>query len=101
MSAKLSELKAQHTTTAPNDWRQVLRVVGNSHIALPSLMPTAQALEQAVVHQATGLALMRVATSGVRKGVYRYATHEAANRASEEALLVAMAMNLPPFATAK
>lgn len=78
-----------------------MRVVGNSHIALPSLMPTAQALEQAAIHQATGVALMRVATSGVRKGVYRYASHEAANRASEEALLVAIAMNLPPSAAAR
>jgi hypothetical protein len=78
-----------------------MRVVGNSHIALPSLMPAAQALEQAAIHQATGLALMRVATSGVRKGVYRYASHEAANRASDEALLVAIAMNLPRSATAQ
>ncbi len=78
-----------------------MRVVGNSHITLPTLMPTAQALQRAAIHQATGVALMRVATSGVRKGVYRYATHEAANHASEEALLVAMAMNLPPSATAR
>ena len=71
-----------------------MRVVGNSHIALPSLMPSAAALQQAAVHQATALALMRVASSGVRKGVYRFATHEAANRASEEALIVAMSLNL-------
>ena len=74
-----------------------MRMVGNKQIALPSLMPSALALQRAAIHQATGGALMRIATSGVRKGVYRYACHDAANRASEEALLVAMAMNsLPP-----
>lgn len=78
-----------------------MRVVGNNQLALPQLMPSAQALRQAAIHQATGLALMRVATSGVRKGVYRYASHEAANQASEEALLVAIAMNLPLSATKK
>jgi hypothetical protein len=70
-----------------------MRVVGTSHIPLPNLMPSAAALHQAAIHQATGMALMRVATTGVRKGVYRYATHEAANRANEEALQLAIAMN--------
>ena len=71
-----------------------MRVVGNTHIALPSLMPSAVALQQAAVHQATAMALMRVASSGVRKGVYRFATHEAANRASEEAITAAISLNL-------
>lgn len=78
-----------------------MRVVGNSQILLPSLMPSALALQQAAIHQATGMALMRVATSGIRKGVYRYASHEAANRASEEALLVAIAMNSPATLTGR
>ncbi len=71
-----------------------MRVVGNTHIALPSLMPSAAGLRQAAIHQATGMALMRVASSGVRKGVYRFASHEAANRASEEAIVVAISLNL-------
>lgn len=71
-----------------------MRIVGNTQIALPSLMPSAAGLRQAAVHQATGMALMRVASSGVRKGVYRFATHEAANRASEEAIIVAISLNL-------
>ncbi|MDD5029608.1 MAG: hypothetical protein PHH58_08935 [Rhodoferax sp.] len=71
-----------------------MRVVGNTQIALPSLMPSAAALRQAQVHQATAAALMRVATTGVRKGVYRYATHEAANRASDEALSIAIVLNI-------
>lgn len=75
-----------------------MRVVGNTHIALPSLMPSAAALQQAAVHQATAMALMRVPSSGVRKGVYRFATHEAANRASEAAISVAISLNLKHLA---
>lgn len=75
-----------------------MRVVGTTHIALPSLMPSAAALQQAAVHQATASALMRVASSGVRKGVYRFATHEAANRASEEAITAAISLNLKRLA---
>ena len=75
-----------------------MRVVGTTHIALPSLMPSAAALQQAAVHQATASALMRVPSSGVRKGVYRYPTHEAANRASEEAITVAISLNLKRLA---
>ena len=37
---------------------------------------------------------MPVLTCGVRKGIYRYATHEAANQASEEAVVQAIALNL-------
>lgn len=76
-----------------------MRVVGNSQIALPQLTPSSTALQQAAIHQATAMALMRVASSGVRKGIYRYASHEAANRASEEALVVAMLLNMPPIAS--
>ena len=57
-------------------------------------MPTAAALHLAAVHQKTGMALMRVASSGVRKGVYRFTSHEAANRASEVAVAVAISLNL-------
>ena len=70
-----------------------MRVVGHTHIAQPSLMPSVAALQQAAVHQATAMALMRVATSGVRKGVYRFTSHEAANQASDEAVSVAISLN--------
>jgi len=75
-----------------------MRIVGKSQIALPNLLPSAVALHQAAVHQATAMALMRVASSGVRKGVYRFATHEAANRASDEALALAIALNVQRMA---
>lgn len=74
-----------------------MRTVGTNQIALPSLMPTAAALHLAAVHQKTGMALMRVASSGVRKGVYRFTSHEAANRASEEAVAVAISLNQTAF----
>ncbi len=70
-----------------------MRTVGNKLIAQPQLQPSAAALAQASVHQATAAALMPVLTCGVRKGVYRYATHEAANQASEEALVRAIALS--------
>ena len=70
-----------------------MRIVGKKLIAQPHLLPSAAALAQAAVHQATGMALMPVLTCGVRKGIYRYATHEAANQASEEALVHAIALN--------
>ena len=76
-----------------------MRVVGNSQIALPQLTPSSTALQQAAIHQATAMALMRVASNGVRKGIYRYASLEAANRASEEAQVVAMLLNVPPIAS--
>lgn len=75
-----------------------MRVVGKNQIALPSMMPSVASLHQAAIHQATGMALMRVASSGVRKGVYRFTSHEAANRASEEAIAVAISLNLNPLA---
>ncbi len=77
----------------PNATIGTMRTVGTAKISLPSLLPSAEGLRQAAVHQATGLALMRVASTGIRKGIYRFPSHEAANRASEEALVVAIALN--------
>ena len=70
-----------------------MRIVGKKLIAQPHLLPTADALAQAAIHQATGDALMPVLTCGVRKGIYRYATHEAANQASDEAVVYAITLN--------
>ena len=70
-----------------------MRTVGKKQIPLPHFMPSAKAFELAQVHQVTGAALMSVKTSGVIKGVYRYSTHEAANQASEDAMLYAMGLN--------
>jgi hypothetical protein len=40
----------------------VMRIVGNKLIAQPHFMPSAAALAQAAIHQATGMALMPVLT---------------------------------------
>jgi hypothetical protein len=47
------------------------------------------------VHQATALALAlaAVATTGVRRGIYRFATHAQANAHSEEAMVRAIVEN--------
>ncbi len=42
-------------------------------------VPTAQALREAAVHQATGQSLAVFSSTGIRKGVYRFKTHEAAD----------------------
>ena len=51
-------------------------------------------LALAALHQRTGQALAGVATTGILKGVYRFASHEEMNRHSDEALARAIAMNV-------
>ncbi|MBI5911207.1 MAG: hypothetical protein HY848_14805 [Betaproteobacteria bacterium] len=46
------------------------------------------------VHQRTGQALAAFATTGIVKGIYRFATHDEMNRHSDEALARAMAANI-------
>ena len=46
------------------------------------------------VHQQTGQALAALATTGIAKGIYRFATHDEMNRHSEEALARAIAANV-------
>jgi hypothetical protein len=70
-----------------------MRTVGSSRISTPSLLPTADALRAAAVHQAAGSALAALPTTGIECGVYRYATHEAMNRHTDEALARALAAN--------
>jgi hypothetical protein len=70
-----------------------MRTVGKKQIPLPQFLPGTQGFELAQVHQATGAALMSVKTSGVIKGVYRYSTHQAANQASENAMVYAIVLN--------
>jgi len=44
-------------------------------------------------HQQSGLALAAVPTTGVRHGVYRFASHEEMNRATDDALTLAILLN--------
>ncbi len=71
-----------------------MRVVGNSRIPGPQLMPSAQGLVAARAHQNAGLALAAVRTTGIAHGIYRFASHEEMNRATDEALVSAIRLNM-------
>jgi hypothetical protein len=61
---------------------------------LPSALPQAQALRRAAVHQAGGRALAQFSSTGIAKGVYRFASHdEAADAQANQALARVMAAN--------
>jgi len=70
-----------------------MRQVGHRVIPRPTLKPSGEALRLAAIHQHTGQALAGLATTGIAKGVYRFASHEAMNRADEEALARVVAAN--------
>jgi hypothetical protein len=70
-----------------------MRQVGTCNPQLPSASPSAEALRAAAAHQKTGAALAALATTGIAKGVYRFASHAEMNRQTEEALARAMALN--------
>jgi hypothetical protein len=70
-----------------------MRQVGNRSPQLPSALPSAQALRAAAAHQKTGAALAALATTGIVKGVYRFASHAEMNRHTEEALARAIVLN--------
>ena len=59
----------------------------------PGHIPSANGLASARIHQATGAALAAVASTGIRRGIYRFATHEDMNRATEDALVRAIDLN--------
>ena len=71
-----------------------MRVVGHNRIPGPQLTPSAQGLATAQVHQNAGIALAAIPTTGIRHGIYRFASHEAMNRATEEALVGAIRLNV-------
>ena len=71
-----------------------MRVVGSTSIPGPQLMPSAQGLVAARAHQNAGFALAAVRTTGIPHGIYRFASHEEMNRATEEALVDAIRLNV-------
>lgn len=71
-----------------------MKVLGQKSMPLPQMLPSAQGLAAARVHQATAAALAAVSSTGIAKGVYRFATHEEMNRADEEALVWVIRQNL-------
>ena len=105
-SARCWGLCAEHAPTAIEKCTQRLRaldsrlchtlrmrVVGHHRIPGPQLTPRAQGLGAARAHQSAGLALAAVPTTGIRHGIYRFASHEEMNCATEEALVDAIRLN--------
>ena len=71
-----------------------MRQIGNKEPAQLKLVPTASNLELARIHQRTGQALAAVKTTGIVKGIYRFANHAQMNRHSDDALARVIAANL-------
>jgi len=71
-----------------------MRQLGRRIVGLPATTPSAEALRTAAIHQATGQALAAVATTGIQKGIYRFASHAEMNRHSDEALTRVLVMNI-------
>ena len=71
-----------------------MRQIGKRGQGQPGFNPRADSLRMAGIHQRTGQALAALATTGVVKGIYRFATHEEMNRHSDEALARAIAANV-------
>ncbi|MFM9884050.1 MAG: hypothetical protein ACKVQT_13585 [Burkholderiales bacterium] len=71
-----------------------MRVIGKRTIRSPGLMPSAEALRIAAVHQETGQALAAVVTTGIPKGIYRFKSHEEMNRFDDDALVRAIVINM-------
>jgi hypothetical protein len=71
-----------------------MRRIGNRNPSLPAFNPSAEALLLAVAHQSTGEALAALPTTGIKKGIYRFATHADMNRHSDAALARAIAANI-------
>ncbi len=71
-----------------------MKQIGRRKAGRIAATPSARALRAAAVHQATGRALAAVATTGIPKGIYRFASHAAMNRHTEEALARAIALNV-------
>ncbi len=71
-----------------------MRTIGKRPQYRITAIPTAEALKAGAVHQATALALAGVSTTGIRRGIYRFATHAEANAHSDEAVVRAIVENL-------
>ena len=51
-----------------------MRVIGRSVHGLPAALPSVRALREAAIHPTTTAALAPLATTGVRQGIYRFAS---------------------------
>jgi hypothetical protein len=70
-----------------------MRRIGKREVRLPSAAPSAEALRAAATHQATGQALMAVATTGTARAL-SVRIPRRMNRHTDEALARAISLNL-------
>lgn len=70
-----------------------MRRIGRRHVPEPLPIPNASALRAAATHQATGVALAAIATTGIPKGLYRFASHAEMDRQTDEAIARVVALN--------
>lgn len=71
-----------------------MRHIGKRIPREPALVPSAEYLHSARAHQETGRALASLATTGIAKGIYRFSSHDAMNRHSDEGIVRAIAENV-------
>lgn len=71
-----------------------MRKIGSRTTRLPDSKPSVDGLRRAAIHERTGRALAAVSTTGIVKGIYRFASHEEMNRHTDEALARVIAMNV-------
>jgi hypothetical protein len=71
-----------------------MRQIGKRRPSLPGLNPDPESLRMAAIHQKSGQVLAAVPTTGIAKGIYRFASHEEMNRFDDEALARAIAANV-------
>ena len=71
-----------------------MKILGHRVHDSIQLKPSAEALAAGAQHLRTAAALAAVNTTGIARGVYRFRTHEEANRHADEALARAIAENL-------
>ena len=71
-----------------------MRRIGNRMTAEPGFWPSADALRSSSIHQHAGIRLAAVVTTGIAKGIYRFASHEEMNRHADEALVRVIAANV-------
>ena len=63
-------------------------------MSVANAQPGAQALRDAATHQATGQSLAAFSSTGIRKGVYRFKTHEEADEQVQAGLAWVISRNV-------
>ena len=71
-----------------------MRQIGHKTPGQAKRLPVSTNFALATIHQRTGQALAAVATTGILKGIYRFASHEEMNKHSDESLASAIAANV-------